>query len=95
MTTLTSSSKSDQGDMMTAFPFPTDQENDAIYALLSMGTEPLPSTTENGYAHIAENDDDETIDDETIVAERVADWCRFMPTFNVKSDKQVFGSTPK
>jgi len=61
MTTLTSSSKSDQGDMVTAFPFLTDQERDAVNALLSMPTAPRPSTAGTGWT---ENEDDKTIDAE-------------------------------
>ena len=64
MTTLTSSSKRDEGDMVTAFSFLTDQERDAVNALLSMPTAPRPSTAGNGWA---ENEDDETIDAENML----------------------------
>jgi len=64
MTTLTSSSQSDQGDMVTAFPFLTDQERDAVNALLSMPTAPRPSTAGNGWA---ENEDEKTIDAENML----------------------------
>ena len=64
MNTLIPSCRSDPGDTETAFPFFRDQETkNAVNALLILSTTPV-NTARDTVVHMADNEDDETIDAE-------------------------------